>query len=645
MKYFYLIAPSKVIRADAQAFTYHSEQQLPIGCLVRVTVGKKPVNGVIMSAVTAAPRFATKPIDTVLAVTPLPQPLLKLATWLSTYYATHLALVLQTMLPTGLHRTRRTNSAVATHPKRNRTNIVLNNYQSAAIQAILNGQATTYLLHGVTGSGKTEVYIAAVKQQIEQGNSSIVLVPEIALTPQLVAEFANHFEHLILTHSAMGEAQRHKAWLQALDAEKPCVVIGPRSALFMPLAKVGLVIVDECHEPSYKQEQSPRYSALRAATVLAKLHSGKAILGSATPSITDYYLAESTKNPILKLPTSIVAMKPAITVLVDAKNRDNFRKHHFLSKDLLESIEQAMERNQQTLLFHNRRGSAPTTMCEHCGWLAQCPTCTMPLILHADHHQLRCHVCGLRQSVPPSCPVCHEPTIAFKGIGTKLIETEIAKLFPKARIARFDADVATEHALHNRYQELYEGNIDIAIGTQMLVKGFDLPKLALVGIIQGDNGLLIPDYQADERVFQLVSQVMGRVGRQKHEGRIVIQAYRPDHPTLQSAIKKDYSGFYASEIAQRRKNGFPPFRYLLKLTCTYKTERGAIQASRTLAGKLRQQFESIEILGPAPAFYERLGGKYRWQLIVKASSRSPLIEIAKTVDASWQYDLDPMSLL
>jgi primosomal protein N' (replication factor Y) (superfamily II helicase) len=645
MTHYYLVAPSVVVRLDEPAFTYHSSEPLATGTMVRVHVGQKVVNGLVLQKV-QKPSFKTKPIETVVATHPLPQPLIKLANWMSQYYATHLATVLQTLLPAGLHKVRRENHKIAIHPRRIRINIVLNNEQKRAFSTLQNDQPGTVLLHGVTGSGKTQLYIEAAKYQANHGRSSIVLVPEIALTPQLVAEFANHFQNLIVTHSGMSEAQRHRAWQVALqNTGSPIVAIGPRSALFMPISNLGLIVVDECHEPSYKQEQAPRYSALRAASMLANYHGAKLILGSATPSITDYYLAESNKSPVLRLTTPATKVSQVEAEVIDLKRRDRFRRHRFFSDALLEHIEQAIQDGQQTLLFHNRRGTSPTTICEHCGWLAECPACFLPLTLHADQHILQCHLCGYAQPVPPSCPKCHEPTIVFKGIGTKLIEAEITKLFPKARIARFDADTKTGEAVHHRYQELYDGDIDILIGTQMLAKGLDLPKLTVVGVVQADSGLILPDFQAEERVFQLLYQVMGRVGRGRLPGRVVIQSYQPDHPVIKAAVAREYQPFYQTELAKRQAGHFPPFRHLLKLACSYKTETGAIKASQKMAKALRTTYPDLEVLGPTPAFYERLGGTYRWQLVVKSKQRSILVAIAAQVPANWQADLDPISLL
>lgn len=646
MPRYYLVAPTTVVRANEPAFTYASETPLAIGTLVRVSVGKKILNGIVVRSVPTKPTFKTKNIESVLVDSALPEALVQLAFWLSEYYGTHMAVVLQTILPAGLHKTRRESKKNANHPKRIRTNIVLNTEQQAALQAINSAQSGTLLLHGVTGSGKTQVYIEAVKHQAAQGRSAIILVPEIALTPQLVAEFANHFANLIVTHSGMTEAQRHQAWLAALQSQGPTVVIGPRSALFLPLQNLGIIVVDEAHEPSYKQEQAPRYSALRAATMLAKYHNkARVVLGTATPAVTDYYVAKNTQSPILRIAKPAVQTAPVEAEVVDLKKKELFRRHRFFSDTLLARVDETLNNGHQVLLFHNRRGTAPTTICEHCGWLAECPTCFLPLTLHADSHILRCHVCNYQMPVPPSCPQCHEPTILFKGIGTKLIETEITKLFPKARIARFDADTHQSEAVHNRYQELYDGDIDILIGTQMLAKGLDLPKLRTVGVVQADSGLILPDYQSEERVFQLLYQVMGRVGRGKLPGTVVIQTFQPDHPIVKAAVARDYQAFYDAEIHKRQTGHFPPFRFLLKLSCSYKTEAGAVNASLKMARELRKTYPHIEVLGPTPAFYERMGGNYRWQLVLKSTQRSHLAAIATTMPAGWTADLDPISLL
>ena len=645
--YYYLVAPSTVIRMDQDTFTYHNESPLAIGTLVRVSVGKKMVNGVIIGQVKIKPRFKTKPIDSVLDMCSLPVQLIDLAMWLSKYYVCHLGTVLQTVLPSGMHKQRRQSLSSPNLPVRKRTNLVLNPAQLEAIRLARTHKTGAVLLHGVTGSGKTQVYIELVKHEIEQGRSSIILVPEIALTPQLVAEFKNHFKRVIVTHSGMTESARHAAWLECLHSDQPTIVIGPRSALFMPLKHLGLIVLDECHEPSYKQDQSPRYSALRASSILARLHKNTTVvLGSATPTVADYYLAKTIHSPILTLPKPAVSTQVPKTVLVDTKNRDSFREHRFISDDLLEAMRQAIAKKQQIMIFHNRRGTTPTTLCASCGWSALCVACQVPLTLHADTYALMCHLCGTATPVPPNCPSCSNPDIIFRGIGTKLVEEEVKKLFPKSRVSRFDADNPDDETLQAKYQQLYDGEIDILIGTQLLAKGLDLPHLGVVGVIQADSGLLLPDYQAEERVFQLLYQVAGRVGRSKHTSTVVIQTYTPDHPIIQLALKRNYAKFYEYQLNIRRQAAFPPFTYLLKLTCTYKTEKGAIRAAHNLAQIINQQWPHVAVLGPTPAFYERLGGNYRWQLLVKSKRRAALVEIAAQLLAQshWQTDIDPVSL-
>lgn len=643
--YYYLVAPTTIARSTEAAFTYHSESKLAIGSIVTMSVGKKKSIGVVVRAV-KKPTFTTKPIEQVIVPKPLPTPLVSLAEWMSGYYATHMAVVLQTLLPAGLQKKRREQKSTATRAQRNRTNIVLNGEQQVAINAINEHPGGTLLLHGVPGSGKTQVYIESAKRELGRGKSTIVLVPEIALTPQLVAEFTNHFPQVVVTHSHMTEAERHKAWLEVLESTGPLIVVGPRSALFMPVTDLGLIVIDEAHEPSYKQDQSPRYSALRTASVLAKLHNdAKVVLGSATPSISDYYLAEQTKSAIIKLTRPAVATEQPSVELVDLRSKELFREHRFMSDALLARMREALHKSQQVLLFHNRRGTAPTTLCSNCGWSALCEACFVPMTLHADKHKLLCHICGREHKVPPNCPECGNPSIIFRGIGTKMIEDEVRKAFPKARIARFDADNAADQTLDKRYQEIYDGDIDIMIGTQILAKGLDVPKLSVVGILQADNGLHLPDYQAEERVFQLLYQVAGRVGRGKHESHVVVQTFLPDHPTIKLALERDYDEFYRQQLEERKRGAFPPFTYLLKLTTSYKTEMGAIRAARAMSAQLRREHPRLIIQGPTPAFYERMHNNYRWQLLLKSKKRAELADIARATPVGWQADLDAANLL
>lgn len=645
--HYYEVAPNQIIRAGSDVFTYSSDTKLAIGTLVLVEVGKKQVIGVVM-AESAKPSYQTKSVTSIIEASPLPPGLVDTAAWMADYYATPLATVLQTVLPRGLTKKRRTINHANTSHTRKRTQIVLNPDQQRAVTTITKMSPGSALLHGVTGSGKTAVYIELAKRTIAADKSVIVLVPEIALTPQLVAEFSHHFKEIILTHSRQTESQRHAAWKDALTSTKPRVVIGPRSALFMPVKDVGLVVVDECHEPSFQQEQSPRYSALRVASKLAAAYDAKVVFGSATPLVSDYFLAEKTKRPIITMntPAQKDTVRPNVEV-IDMTKRSHFKKHRFLSDKLLLQIEENLKRHEQTLIFHNRRGSASTTMCENCGWQAGCPRCYVPLTLHGDAHELRCHICGYKDKVPTSCPQCHHADIIHRGIGTKLIEAELKKLFPGRTIMRFDGDSSQTETVESKYGELYDGDIEIIIGTQVIAKGLDLPKLRTVGIVQADAGLSLPDYSAAERTFQLLSQAIGRVGRSHHPTTVIVQSYQPTHPAVVDGINQDYAGFYERTLALRRHTTFPPFTFLLKLSCIYKTEAAAIRNAQVLAEKLRRTAPNgLEILGPTPAFYERQRDTYRWQLVIKSSRRSALLDVLKELPpAHWQYELDPLSLL
>ncbi len=646
MKY-YEVAPTRIVRSDQAVFTYESEKPLQVGLLVTIPIGKQSSIGVVMKEV-GKPTYATKPIGDVIENTPLPESLVGLSLWLADYYRTPLATVLQTVLPRGLTTNRRAQTLLEKVSTRDRTKIVLNPHQTEAVTSIMNQTNGTILLQGVTGSGKTEVYKEVARRTIASGKSVIVLVPEISLTSQIIDEFTHDFPGLIVTHSHMTEAQRHIAWKQALEADQPVVAIGPRSALFMPVPHLGAVIVDEAHEPSYKQEQAPRYSALRAASVLGKLCDARVIFGSATPLIADRYLAEANNSLIVRMDVSARSNAKASTVeLVDMTKQQNFSKHRFLSNKLLEAIEYNIATGKQTLIFHNRRGSASTTLCENCGWSAQCPRCFVPLVLHADTYTMSCHICDTKQKVPTACPVCQSADIIHKGIGTKLIESELKRLFPKAIVARFDGDNTNAETVNERYKELYSGEINIAIGTQVVAKGLDLPKLHTVGVIQADSGLALPDYTAAERAFQLLAQVVGRVGRDERDTQTIVQSYQPTHPVVQFGLKQDYEGFYQYALAERKKAGFPPFRFLLQLTDVYKSEASAIKAAKQLSATLKSSIQpGIEVLGPTPAFYERQHDTYRWQLVLKSPKREALADVLRHVPAThWQYDLDPSSLL
>ena len=701
---FYEVSPVGIVGKDFEVLTYSFSDMLAVGMVVEIPVGKRKFVGVVMKKV-PEPDFETKEILRVLYDRPLPPALLKLHAWLSDFYATHPGTVWQTMLPAGLNRNRRLsvvkNTKYMNNSSNNRTNFVFNDEQLTAIDQLVKMPSGTAILHGITGSGKTEVYKALAMKAKTDGRSSIILVPEISLTAQLVGEFQAEFDNVILTHSTMTEAERARVWLDVLMAKQPVVVIGPRSALFMTVQNLGLIVIDECHEPSYKQEKAPRYNALRAAAKLvefvntsslrvkrsnpantynpgsprsARDDNCKLILGSATPLIADYYIAQKLGRPIVKMTKLARAgAKKPITKIIDLTKPANFSSENkIFSRQLLTAMKETLEQKKQILLFHNRRGSASTTLCENCGWIATCPRCFLPLTLHTDRFELRCHLCGYHEKPPLKCPECGHTEILHKGIGTKRIEEEIRRIFPGYTVRRFDGDTARGQAVQDIFAELKDGTTDIIIGTQTVAKGLDLPNLRLVGIVQADAGLALPDFSAAERTFQLIAQATGRVGRGAEDSRVIVQTFQPDAPAVQFGATQDYDSFYNFEIKNRQHGHFPPFTHLLKLTCAYKTEKGAIQAAQKLAKEIRGEFinchsELVEesplglkdssampqndtagvfLLGPAPAFYERVRGTYRWQIVVRARNRADLIKIAEKVPLTkWQTELDPNSLI
>lgn len=642
--------------------TYAHEGELAVGTIVKVPVGKKDSLGVVVKKRYEAPDFECKPISKVVVDTPLPRHLIEVHDWMCRYYATSSGAVWQTFLPARVGIKPRAvkgddlNNLFNDKPLENAnviSGVKLNDVQAKAVREIEAVESGAVLLRGITGSGKTEVYKQIAADTLAAGRSVIILVPEISLTAQLVMNFRARFSDVVVTHSAMTAAERNRVWRAVLTAKRPVVIIGPRSALFLPVKNLGLVVIDECHEPSYRQEKAPRYNTLTVASKMCSEALARLILGSATPSISDYYLAKRLNRPIVTMDKLARpgAARP-MTEIVDLTKRDNFStESHIFTAPLLKVMRQTLNNHRQVLLFHNRRGTAGTAMCKNCGWTAACPNCFIPLTLHGDKYQLVCHLCGFTTRPPLKCPDCGNAEIVYRGIGTKRIEEEAKKLFPKATIRRFDGDSEKGQGVQDLYGDLHAGKVDIIIGTQTVAKGLDLPHLAVVGVVQADAGLMLPDFGASERTFQLVAQVCGRVGRSDQPTVAIIQSYRPDEPAVRLGAAQDYADFYDTEIRERQRGHFPPFSYLLKLTCSYKTEACAVRAANKLASEIKGKFgdQKIKILGPAPSFYERLRGMYRWQIVVRAVNHATLVEIANFVEQTskgrWAIELDPGSLL
>lgn len=643
--YFYKVWVRSNRYRGQEALTYSSAENIAPGALVRVPLQQQEVLGVVVTT-SERPSFATKPLVLLPDLPPLPEVLLKTINWLQHFYATPLGVATQLIVPTAITKPRRP-VGPSTTPVEAVSLPPLTAEQKAALQTIAS--PGTYLLHGKTGTGKTRIYIELAKQAIANQKSALILSPEIGLTSQLARNFTEVFgSHVVVLHSQLTVAERQAAWLTILRSTEPLVVIGPRSALFSPIRTLGVIVVDESHEPAYKQEQAPYYHTSRVAAQLAQEHKTSLVLGSATPPLVDYFMAEQRGRPIIRLSTLAKSSvtQPVQHTVVDLKNRTEFSRSSYLSNTLLEAIEGSLKRGEQTLLYLNRRGTARLTVCDHCGWQAVCPHCNLPLAYHHDLHRLQCHVCGYYTSPPSVCPACAHPSITFRAIGTKAIVDEVQRIFPTARVQRFDTDNKKADRLAAHYDAVYSGKVDILVGTQMLAKGLDLPRLSTIGVVAADSSLALPDYTAGERTYQLLRQVLGRLGRGHREGRAIIQTYTPDHPLIKAAINDEWEYFYRTELAERRKYNFPPYCHLLKLTCRRASAASAEKAAKQLKTQLESAIPSLAIEGPAPAFHEKLQGKYQWQLVVKAQRRSDLLQALTMLPKSgWSYDIDPLNLL
>nr|MBI2904669.1 primosomal protein N' [Chloroflexota bacterium] len=549
------------------------------------------------------------------------------------------------------------------------------------------------LLHGVTGSGKTELYLLAVARALEQHRQAIVLVPEIALTPQTVQRFAGRFPDRVgVIHSALTEGQRYDTWRRARSGALD-VIVGPRSALFAPLPNIGLIVVDEEHDEAYQQDPplAPYYNARDAAVEYARRLQAICLLGSATPDLVSYAKAQRGDYRLLELPRRIMAhgeyiahfvetlhatSRPAYrpvspdnpiaqyadlpdVSVVDMRNELRAGNRSMFSRALQAALADVLARDQQAILFLNRRGTATYIFCRDCGQALACPNCGTPLTYHhtgdtrtgvqLNAPTLRCHHCGHSRRQPKTCPNCKSERIKYFGAGTEKVESELKALFPEALPLRWDWDVTRAKGSHDiilRHFKDHQANI--LIGTQMIAKGLDLPLVTLVGVISADVGLNLPDYRAAERVFHTLAQVAGRAGRSLLGGRVILQTYQPDHYVVQAASRHDYAAFYEQETAYRRQYGYPPFGRLVRLVYRHlyadRAETEARRMADVLTGEIKKaEARSTTLIGPAPCFYDRLDGLYRWQIVLRGPNPAALVGAARPKD--WLVEVDPLSLL
>ena len=553
------------------------------------------------------------------------------------------------------------------------------------IEASLHQEGSeVFLLHGVTGSGKTEIYLRALQEVLDMGQQAIVLVPEIALTPQTIRRFAARFPgRIAVLHSKLSLGERYDGWRRVRDGLVD-VVIGSRSAVFAPTPRLGLIVIDEEHESSYKQDRMPRYHARDVAVRLAELRGSKVILGSATPDVVSYYRAQQGRYRLLHLPRRIMGHRrrveeqraqhgidegrasvvkemgegydqavymdlPPVQV-VDLREELKAGNRSIFSRALTGAVADALEADEQVILFLNRRGATTFVMCRDCGHVLKCKRCEVPLTYHSAEDDLICHHCNWRTFLPDSCPSCWSDRIKHFGIGTQKVEAVTRQLFPQARIVRWDRDTTGGKMSHEKILDKFINHeAHVMIGTQMIAKGLDLPLVTLVGVLSADTALRLPDFRAGERTFQLLTQVAGRAGRSILGGKVILQTYAPDHYCIEAASHHDYEGFYEQEMEFRQQQRYPPFGRLVRLVYVERdAERGEAEATkmrRILENKIaRLGLPELDLMGPAPAFLSRIRGQYRWHLIVRGKDPQTLLE-GVDLGRGWRVDVDPVSLL
>jgi primosomal protein N' (replication factor Y) len=649
--YYYEVIPASKSFHGKEPLAYCSEEKLLFGQIVYVDMRSSSCLAVIIQTV-SKPSFNTLEIKKVLNGAIIPGAYLSLMQWMIGFYPGPLGTIAQLFIPnflTGLSPggNQKSNKAVSFKGIRLPG---LTEEQSVAYKTISGDKSNgnhTYIVHGVTGSGKTRLYIELAKESLSKNKSVIVLTPEISLTAPIANQFKKIFgDILAINHSSLAPRQRVSIWAEAFAGKRPMIIIGPRSSLFIPLKNIGLIVVDEFHEPAYKQESQPFYHASRVASMLSKLTSAKLIFGSATPPVIDYFLAQQKKVPVIEMSRSAISGKKpgGQYTVVNLLDKDEKSSYPLISKTLIVRITEALDKNEQAMLFINKRGSARSISCQDCGHRELCKNCDLAMVYHEDQHLIRCHTCGTSKTPPSKCPDCGSLKIFFSSPGTKAIAANLSKLFPKAKVARYDRDNKKSERLENDYDKAVN-DVDIIVGTQTIAKGHDLPRLSLVAMLLAENSLDFPDYSSLERSYQLIKQLSGRVNRGHRDGMFLIQTFNPKSKFIQSALTGPWRGFYDEEISQRKRHGFPPFYAALKIESARGSRKSAEQSLDRLVDKLGLKKKNLELLGPTPSFIEKKSGKWHWQIIIKSKNRSELVNIAKVIPSSFKIDIDPSNFL
>lgn len=518
------------------------------------------------------------------------------------------------------------------------TALSLNAEQQVAVETILQSvqeqQSQTYLLEGITGSGKTEVYLQVIAEVLNQGKTAIMLVPEISLTPQMVQRFKSRFgEHVAVMHSGLSQGEKYDEW-RKIERGEAEVVVGARSAIFAPIENIGVIIIDEEHEASYKQEETPRYHARDLAIWRSEYHHCPVVLGSATPSLESRARAQKNVYQRLRLTqrANQAATLPTIDVVDMRKEVENGNVSSF-SMSLQEKLQERLEKNEQSVLLLNRRGYSSFVMCRDCGYVLPCPNCDISLTLHMDSKTMKCHYCGHEERIPYRCPNCGQDKIRYYGTGTQKVEEELQTLLPESRILRMDVDTTRRKGAHEKILRTFgEGQADILLGTQMIAKGLDFPNVTLVGVLNADTALNLPDFRSSERTFQLLTQVSGRAGRAEKPGEVIIQSFNPEHYAIQLAKAQDYEDFYTKEMYIRHRGDYPPYYFTVQITASHPEENEAAKQMFQIATKLKQGLSPQAILlGPTPNAIMRVNNRYFYQVIIKYKQEPMLQPLLKEI--------------
>jgi len=636
-----------------------------VGRRVWVEFGNKDKVGYIVGLANKSDVSKVKPIKSVIDEEPIiSQKMLELTKWIARTYLCSWGEAIAATIPAVLKK-----GKVSVKPRskekelpalpRSSPHVLTDEQKSALDKVLLKIEKQAYcafLLHGITSSGKTEVYLQAIERVLEKGRTSIVLVPEIALTPQTVERFVSRFgKKVALMHSGLIGSKRYAEWKRIKEGSAK-IVVGARSAIFSPVSNLGLIVIDEEHENTYKQEDAPRYHARDVALMRARLSNAPVILGSATPSVESYYSARQGAIELLKL-TRRIDHRPLPRVkVVDMRLELAMRKKLIMfSRVLIDTVDKVLAKKQQVMIFLNRRGFSTYINCKKCGLVLKCKRCSSVLVYHYQTKSVVCHYCNWRAAPPDICPHCKSSYMKYFGVGTEKVESELARLFPSARISRMDTDATSKRGSHEAILgEFKRHNIDILVGTQMIAKGHDFPRVTLVGAVNADVTLNLPDFRASERAFNLLTQVAGRAGRGEEPGEVIVQTYAPDHYAIRSAAKHDYERFYKEELEARKSHSFPPFTHMIKLTLRARNERMVVENSKKMKEFLEHELKEkgIEIMGPAPSPIARLRGFFRWNILLKGKNRSTMSEALKgaltryrsTSGVILTVDVDPLSM-